>query len=89
VSLENGGKQAIPASITGEVGEPGASVLDHKFGSSDPYTIGVEEEYQLLDADTLDGLLGSLSALIDETYESLVRTGFEVPEGTEFAPPPT
>jgi carboxylate-amine ligase len=54
VSLENGGKQAIPASITGEVGEPGGSVLDHKFGSSDPYTIGVEEEYQLLDADTLD-----------------------------------
>lgn len=54
MSLENGGKQAIPASITGEVGEPGGSVLDHKFGSSDPYTIGVEEEYQLLDADTLD-----------------------------------
>ena len=54
MSLENGGKQAIPASITGEVGEPGGSVLDHKFGSGDPYTIGVEEEYQLLDADTLD-----------------------------------
>ena len=48
------GKQFIPSSITGEVGEHAASVLDHKFGTSDPYTIGVEEEYQLLDADTLD-----------------------------------
>jgi carboxylate-amine ligase len=54
VSDANGGKQAFPASITGEVGEPSASVLDHKFGTSDPYTIGVEEEYQLLDADTFD-----------------------------------
>ena len=41
-----------------------------------------------LDADVLDGLLGALSALVDETYESLVRTGFDVPEGTEFRPPP-
>jgi len=41
-----------------------------------------------LDAGALDGLLGALSALVDETYESLVRTGFEVPEGTEFRPPP-
>jgi carboxylate-amine ligase len=48
------GKQAIPSSITGELGELAGSVLDHKFGSGDPYTIGVEEEYQLLDADTLD-----------------------------------
>jgi carboxylate-amine ligase len=29
-------------------------VLDHRFGTSNPYTIGVEEEYQLLDADTFD-----------------------------------
>lgn len=41
-----------------------------------------------LDGDALDGLLGALSTLIDETYESLVRTGFDVPEGTEFRPPP-
>jgi Putative bacterial sensory transduction regulator len=41
-----------------------------------------------LDADAIDGLLGALSALVDETYESLVRTGFDVPEGTEFRPPP-
>jgi carboxylate-amine ligase len=54
MSTERDSKQVIPSSITGEVGEHAASVLDHKFGSSDPYTIGVEEEYQLLDADTLD-----------------------------------
>ncbi len=47
-------KQAIPASITGEPGEHQGSVLDHRFGASDPYTLGVEEEYQLLDADTFD-----------------------------------
>jgi hypothetical protein len=41
-----------------------------------------------LDAEFLDGLLGSLCALVDETYESLVRMGFDVPEGTVFAPPP-
>jgi len=29
-------------------------VLDHRFGESDPYTLGVEEEYMLLDAETLD-----------------------------------
>ena len=30
------------------------SVLDHKFGAGDPYTLGVEEEYQLLDPQTFD-----------------------------------
>jgi carboxylate-amine ligase len=47
-------KQAIPASITGNGAAPAASVLDHKFGSGDPYTLGVEEEYQLLDPQTFD-----------------------------------
>jgi hypothetical protein len=41
-----------------------------------------------LEVDSLDGLLGSLSTLVDETYESVVRMGFEVPEGTTFGPPP-
>ena len=31
-----------------------SSVLDHCFGQGDPYTMGVEEEYMLLDADSLD-----------------------------------
>ena len=49
-------KQIYPASITGK-GEgfaTGGSVLDHKFGRSDPYTLGVEEEYMLLDSETFD-----------------------------------
>jgi carboxylate-amine ligase len=46
-----------PPSITGKgAGLPGEgpSVLDHRFGASDPYTLGVEEEYMLLDPDTFD-----------------------------------
>jgi glutamate---cysteine ligase / carboxylate-amine ligase len=31
-----------------------SSVLDHRFGSGDPYTLGVEEEYMLLDPETWD-----------------------------------
>ncbi|MDH4102815.1 MAG: carboxylate-amine ligase [Thermoleophilia bacterium] len=54
MSTENGDKQAIPASITGDVNEPRASVLEHQFGDGDPYTLGVEEEYQLLDGATFD-----------------------------------
>jgi glutamate---cysteine ligase / carboxylate-amine ligase len=53
-------KQAIPPSITGKGAgfgpgfAQGGSVLDHSFGKGDPYTLGVEEEYMLLDAETLD-----------------------------------
>ena len=48
------GKQAVPSSITGNGSHPGGSVLDHRFGSGDPYTLGVEEEYQLLDPESFD-----------------------------------
>jgi hypothetical protein len=46
----------IPPSITGKGSSfpPGGSVLDHAFGASDPYTLGVEEEYMLLDGETFD-----------------------------------
>src|ERR687883_112754 len=50
-------KQIYPASITGKGSRtfaPGGSVLDHKYGQGDPYTLGVEEEYMLLDAETFD-----------------------------------
>ena len=49
-------KQAYPPSITGKGSRfaEGGSVLDHAFGDSDPYTLGVEEEYMLLDAETFD-----------------------------------
>jgi carboxylate-amine ligase len=47
-------KQIYPASITAKGFAAGGSVLDHKFGSGDPYTLGVEEEYMLLDGETFD-----------------------------------
>jgi len=50
--------QIFPPSITGKgsLGTAGgeASVLEHKFGQGDPYTLGVEEEYMLLDPETWD-----------------------------------
>lgn len=48
--------QAYPPSITGKGSSfpHGGSVLDHRYGASDPYTLGVEEEYMLLDGETFD-----------------------------------
>ncbi len=48
--------QIFPPSLSGKGSQfaPGGSVLDHKFGASDPYTLGVEEEYMLLDGETFD-----------------------------------
>jgi carboxylate-amine ligase len=49
-------KQAYPPSITGKGSRyaVGGSVLDHAFGKSDQFTLGVEEEYMLLDGETFD-----------------------------------
>ena len=48
-------KQAWPPSITGVEGfAAGGSVLDHKFGQGEAYTLGVEEEYMLLDPESFD-----------------------------------
>jgi carboxylate-amine ligase len=47
-------KQIYPASITGKGFAAGGSVLDHTFGDSPPFTLGVEEEYMLLDPQTFD-----------------------------------
>jgi carboxylate-amine ligase len=49
-------KQIHPSSITGKGSRfaQGGSVLDHAFGRSDAYTLGVEEEYMLLDSETFD-----------------------------------
>jgi carboxylate-amine ligase len=51
-----GDGQSFPPSITGKGSRfpAGGSVLDHAFGRGDPYTLGVEEEYMLLDAETFD-----------------------------------
>jgi carboxylate-amine ligase len=49
-------KQAYPPSITGKGSRyaVGGSVLDHAVGKSDQFTLGVEEEYMLLDSETFD-----------------------------------
>jgi glutamate---cysteine ligase / carboxylate-amine ligase len=47
-------QQAFPSSITDVGFAARGSVLDHRFGQSDPYTLGVEEEYMLLDGETFD-----------------------------------
>jgi carboxylate-amine ligase len=57
-------KQVLPESITGLTGALAASVLDHKFGASDPYTLGVEEEYMLLDPTSFD-LVQHIETVLD------------------------
>jgi glutamate---cysteine ligase / carboxylate-amine ligase len=47
-------KQIYPSSITSNGFAAGGSVLEHKFGTGDPYTLGVEEEYMLLDGESFD-----------------------------------
>ena len=47
-------KQIYPASITGKGFAEGGSVLEHRYGSSPPFTLGIEEEYMLLDPETFD-----------------------------------
>jgi carboxylate-amine ligase len=47
-------EQLIPPEITGSTAGETASVHDHRFGEGDPFTLGVEEEYQLLDGTSFD-----------------------------------
>ena len=47
-------RRAIPSSITGKGGAYAGSVLEHRFGTGSQYTLGVEEEYMLLDGTTFD-----------------------------------
>jgi carboxylate-amine ligase len=44
----------IPPSITSKGLATHGSVFEHTFGKGDPYTLGVEEEYMLLDSTTFD-----------------------------------
>jgi carboxylate-amine ligase len=60
-------KQIYPADITGKSFASGGSVLDHSFGKSDPYTLGVEEEYMLLDGQTFD-LVQHVEAVLEAAY---------------------
>jgi carboxylate-amine ligase len=59
-------KQVMPPSITGKGAgfAQGGSVLDHRFGDSDAYTLGVEEEYMLLDSETFD-LVQHIDTVLD------------------------
>src|SRR4051794_14410104 len=47
-------KQIYPSSITAGGFAEGGSVLEHAFGKTDQYTLGVEEEYMLLHSETFD-----------------------------------
>jgi carboxylate-amine ligase len=64
-------KQIYPASITAKGFAAGGSVLDHRFGKSDPYTLGVEEEYMLLDGETFDLVQHIDTVLADITGHEL------------------
>src|SRR4029450_3930302 len=47
-------KPARPSPIPGDGLGPAGSVLEHEFGQGEAYTLGVEEEYMLLDSETFD-----------------------------------
>ena len=48
------------------------SVLEHRFGSGDPYTLGVEEEYMLLHPATWD-LVPDIDSLLAAAKESAIK----------------
>jgi carboxylate-amine ligase len=56
-----------------------SSVAEHRFGSSEPYTLGVEEEYMLLDPQTLD-LVQRADTILDADHEGefAARTACEI-----------
>src|SRR5437763_13545848 len=54
---------------SGGKGGSRSSVLDHRFGTGPPLTVGVEEEYMLLDAGGYD-LVSGVEQLLDEAAES-------------------
>jgi glutamate---cysteine ligase / carboxylate-amine ligase len=82
-------KQIYPASITAKGFAAGGSVLDHRFGKSDPYTLGVEEEYMLLDGETFDLVQHIDTVLADITgHELESRIGAELMQSVlEIATP--
>jgi glutamate---cysteine ligase / carboxylate-amine ligase len=64
-----------------DVAVPASSVAAPRFGSGPPFSVGVEEEYMLLDPETyelvsgIEGLLNAReSGLTPEFYESLLET---------------
>src|SRR5919201_5031334 len=78
-------KQIFPESITGKGSTfaAGGSVLDHRFGATDPYTLGVEEEYMLLDPETFD-LVQHVDTVLTDVGEGefVERIGPELMQST-------
>jgi carboxylate-amine ligase len=56
-----------------------SSVAEHRFGSSEPYTLGVEEEYMLLNPETFD-LVQRADTILDADHEGefAARTACEI-----------
>jgi glutamate---cysteine ligase / carboxylate-amine ligase len=83
-------KQIFPPSITGKGAQSTAglqaSVLDHRFGKGDAYTLGVEEEYMLLDPETwdlvqhIDSVLAAVAdgEHVDRLHAELMQSVLEV-----------
>ena len=61
-------KQLYPASITGGGFAEGGSVLEHRYGEGDPFTLGVEEEYMLLDPESFD-LVQHIDTVLSQVHE--------------------
>jgi len=84
-------KQAYPPSITGRGAvfpHPG-SVLDHAFGTGESFTLGVEEEYMLLDSESFD-LVQHIDTVLDALsgHEHESRINAELMQSTvEIATP--
>src|SRR5438045_2730335 len=57
----------------------GSSVCEHRFGVSEPYTLGIEEEYMLLDHETFDLVQRAETILhADNEDEFAARTSCEL-----------
>ncbi len=61
-------KELYPPSITGGGFAAGGSVLDHKYGQGDAFTLGVEEEYMLLDPESFD-LVQHIDTVLSRVHE--------------------
>jgi carboxylate-amine ligase len=69
-------ESVTPSSITSKGLATHGSVWEHAFGKGDPYTLGVEEEYMLLDSTTFDlvqHIDTVLAAVEGSELESIVR----------------
>src|SRR6266516_3748874 len=69
-------ESVVPPSITSKGLATHGSVYEHAFGKGDPYTLGVEEEYMLLDTTTFDlvqHIDTVLAAVEGSELESVIR----------------